>query len=50
MLQMADLLKIKKKFETMIAEEPQNKEKYQKEIDKSQVKAKQILKDMEAYA
>jgi hypothetical protein len=28
MLQMADLLKVKKKFETMINEEPQNKEKY----------------------
>ena len=49
MLQMADLLKVKKKFETMITEEPQNKEKYQKEIDKSQLKAKEILKNMETY-
>jgi hypothetical protein len=50
MLQMADLLKIKKKFETQIIEEPANKEKYQKEIDKSQAKAKDILKQMETYA
>ena len=50
MLEMAELLKVKKKFETMILEEPQNKEKYQKEIDKSQVKAKEILKNMETYA
>lgn len=50
MLQMADLLKIKKKFETQITEEPANKEKYQKEIDKSQAKAKDILKQMETYA
>jgi hypothetical protein len=47
---MADLLKIKKKFETLITEEPANKEKYQKEIDKSQAKAKDILKQMETYA
>ena len=50
MLEMADLLKIKKKFETMISEDPSNKEKYQKEIDKSQLKAKEILKNMETYA
>ena len=50
MLEMADQLKVKKKFETMINEEPQNKEKYQKEIDKTQVKAKEILKKMETYS
>ena len=37
----------------MIAEESENKasvEKYQKEIDKAQLKAKEILADMEKYA
>jgi t-SNARE complex subunit (syntaxin) len=34
----------------MINEEPQNKDKYQKEIDKYQQKAKDILAEMEKYA
>jgi hypothetical protein len=50
MLEMADELKLKKKFETMIGEEPENKDKYQKEVDKTQVKAKEILSEMEKYA
>lgn len=50
MLEMADELKLKKKFETMISEEPENKDKYQKEVDKTQVKAKEILSELEKYA
>ena len=50
MLEMADELKLKKKFETMISEEPENKDKYQKDVDKTQVKAKEILSEMEKYA
>jgi hypothetical protein len=50
MLEMAEELKNKKKFETMLAEEPSNAEKYKKDIDKSQVKAKEILAEMEKYS
>ena len=50
MLQMAALLKQKKKYEAMANEEPHNKDKYQTEIDKFQLKAKDILAEMEQYA
>jgi hypothetical protein len=53
MLEMADLLKEKKKYENMMKDKDVkagDKEKYQKEIDTLQVKAKEILTKMEDYA
>ena len=72
MLEMAGELKLKKKFETIIGEETEKMEKYQKEnqsthlkeieqcqreidknqkeVDKTQIKAKEILSEMEKYA
>lgn len=49
MLKMADLLKLKKKFEIKMAEHPSEAEYYKQKIEETQVKAKELLKNMEVY-
>ena len=51
MLKMADLLKLKKRYEILMNEsDHKDKREYAKKIDKLQDGAKKILKDMEEYA
>lgn len=50
MLRMADQLKIKKRLEILVKDDPSSSAKYQKKIEEVEKKMKDILKQMEEYA